>query len=103
MFEKSIKKYKCLAWIAIAVAAVCIVAFLVMFASSGWHLLRIQPFWLGCLLVMLGGMALAIACIAGYLILLKRDEQKNTVLCVSCGGACSVMNAFCPHCGAKIE
>ena len=103
MFEKSIKKYKWIAWISVAIAAVCIAAFLVMFSMAGWHLLRIRPFWLGCVFVTLGGLSLATACGTGYLILLKREEEKNSVVCPSCGGISSTENAFCPHCGAKIE
>lgn len=103
MFEKSIKKYKLIAWIAVAIAAVCIVAFLVMFSAAEWHLLRIHPFWLGCVFVLLAGLSMATACGMGYFILLKREEEKNTVVCPSCGSASSSENAFCPHCGAKIE
>ena len=103
MAKDIVKKYTLIAWVLAIVSLLLLAGFIVLFAVAKWHLFAMRPFWLGCLFLMLGGLGLAAACVLGYIVILKKEEQASTIFCGSCGKATSCENAFCPHCGAAIE
>ena len=103
MEELKQKRYTLPAIIFGACSALCLLAFLVLLALSHGNIFAIKPTWLGFLLLALFGFFLMISCVFIYLNLHLRYQEETTVICLNCGGRCSVENSFCPKCGEKLE